>query len=423
MFNQSATHTPPDRGRQRFLLVLVAITRITGGALFGTAVTVYLGREASPLVVTASFSLFSLGLLLFAPVWGAIADVTGRRKLVLVVTALGSTLATAPLAFSVSVPLQIGCRVLFAAFTAGFQSAILTVVSESGGDTNRGRSIGFFSSAQSVGDIVGRLFVGYLLGLLAPTGLYAVIAGLLLVATLLVALIADPTEARARSDSVVAEFRRRLVPGRAHADLFAERGLGWLYVGLFFRNVSQKGLSAVFPLFLVSNVGLSNVTMGVVLAVSPAVRVVSMYLTGQLADYTGRKRLIVVGLVGSGLQCVLVVVALFPSSVLGRIGVSAAVQIVHALTFSALVVGSVAFIGDVAPVNRESELMGLRSTARGAGGVVGPLLVGVIASAANYSAAFLTISSLSFVAAFLVARKLSESHTVSETSESVSPSP
>lgn len=402
--------------------MLVAISRITGGALFGTAVTVYLGRAASPLVLTVSFSLFSLGLLLFAPVWGALADVTGRRKAVLVATAAGSALAIAPLAVSVSVPLQVACRALYAVFIAGFQSVVLTVVSETGGRDRRGRSIGFYSSAQSVGDIAGRLLVGYLIGVLLPTGVYGLVAGLGVLTTLLALFVADPTDTPERDGSareVAAEFRRRLVPRREHLDVLGERGLGWLYLGLGLRNVTQKGLSAVLPVYLVSSVGMSSVAMGAVLAVSPVVRVGSMYALGRLSDRTGRKRLIVAGLTGSGVQCLLFVAALLPAAAFARVGVTAAAQVVHALTFSALVAGGVAFIGDVAPPNRESELMGLRSTARGVGGVVGPLVVGAVATVTDYPTAFVAVTGISFVAAVLVARNLVESHEGTRTAERV----
>lgn len=391
----------------------MAISRVAGGALFGTAVTVYLGRASSPFVVTLSYALFSLGLLLFAPVWGAIADLTGRRKLVLTATGLGAALAIAPLAVAVSVPLQIASRALYAVFIAGFSSVVLTIVSETGGDADRGRSIGFYTSAQAGGDIAGRLLVGYLLGLLLPTQLYGVVAAIALVTTLCTLFVVDPTptpEGTLTLARLWADFRRRLVPTGARKELFRTNGLGWLYGGLVLRNVTQKGVSSVLAVYLVSDVGLTEWIMGVVLAVSPAVRVVAMYALGRLSDRIGRKGLIVGGLCGAGLQALLVVAALVPGAMALRAVVSGSGLFVHALTFSALTVGTIAFIGDVAPPERESELMGFRSTARGLGGVIGPLLVGGLATYLDYASAFVAISALSFVAAGLVAAKLVESH-------------
>jgi len=399
--------------RQRVVLALVAVSRITAGALFGTAITVYLGRSASPFVLTLSFAIFSLGLLLFAPVWGVVADVTGRRKAVLVVTGLGASLAIAPLAVTRSVPLEIASRGLYAVFVTGFGSVVLTIVSELGGDADRGRSIGFYTSFQSGGDIVGRLLGGYLLGLLLPTELYGVVVAVSLVTTVCAALVTDPTTAREGELTALRlwrDVRRRLYPTGERRDLFRTNGLGWLYAGLTLRNMTQKGVSSVLAVYLVTDVGLSEFVMGAVLATSPTVRVVSMYGLGRLSDTVGRKRLIVAGLCGAGVQALVLVAALAPATAAARAVVSGGALVVHALTFSALTVGAVAFIGDVSPTDRESELMGYRSTARGVGGVLGPLLVGGLATVADYGTAFAAISVLSFVAAALVGRRLVESH-------------
>ncbi|MDS0300590.1 MFS transporter [Halogeometricum sp. S1BR25-6] len=396
---------------QRSAIALIGISRVACGSLFGTAVAVYIGRRGSPFAVSLAYAAFSFGLFAFAPVWGAVADITGRRRAILVGTAVLSTLAVVPLTVRVSVPLEILCRGLFAVFTAGFQSVILTIVSETGGETGRGRSVGFYSSARSTGAISGRLFVGYLVGVLVPTGLYLLVVVLGLVAAVCTLRIRDPTPSSGATLTprrLLSEVRGRLVPTGAKRTLFRRTGLGWLYVGIVLRNMTEKGFIAVVPVFLVSDVGLSNVAMGAVLAVSPAVRMVSMYGFGRLSDAVGRKKLIVGGLAGSGVQALVVVLALVPEGNLLRIGVSSAAFVVHAVTFSMLTVGTIAFVGDVAPVDRESELMGLRSTARGLGGVLGPLVVGVLATRFDYATAFVCISLLAFVAAGLVARTLVE---------------
>jgi len=398
--------------RQHVVLALLAVSRITAGAVFGTAVTVYLGRDASPLVVTLSFALFSLGLMVAAPVWGAVADVTGRRKAVLVGTALGSALAIVPLAVRPTVPLELACRTLYAVFIAGFGSVVLTIVSETGDDATRGRSIGFYSSAQSGGDIVGRLLVGYLLGVLLPSEVYGVVVAVGFVTTLWALFVVDPTPTPGGDLSVERvgrEVRGRLVPTAERTAVFGATGLGYLYTGLVLRNMTQKGVSSVLAVYLVTDVGLSEWVMGVVLAVSPTVRVGAMYALGRVADAVGRKWLIVVGLSGAGLQALAVAAAVLPATMTGRALVSGSGLLVHAVTFSALTVGTVAFIGDVAPTDRESELMGFRSTARGLGGVLGPLVVGAIATWLDYATAFVLISVLSFAATALVARKLVES--------------
>jgi fucose permease len=113
---------------------------------------------------------------------------------------------------------------------------------------------------------------------------------------------------------------------------------------------------------------------------------------------------------GSGAFALVARAATLPAAPLARAGVAALAFVVIAASFSVMTAGAVAFIGDVAPPTRESELMGLRSTAKGLGGVLGPPLVGAVATAGSYELAFALGSSLAFLAAVLVARRTTESH-------------
>lgn len=193
-------------------------------------------------------------------------------------------------------------------------------------------------------------------------------------------------------------------------DHLTTNGLQWLYVGLALRNTGWLGMSSLLPVFFVAEVGASTVAMGALLALSPVVEIGGMYAFGRVADAVGRKPLVTGGLAGHVVVALLLAGATVPASALVSQLVGAAGMLVKGVAFSALVAGTVAFIGDVTPVDRESELMGLRSTAKGLGGVVGPILVGSIATVASYEAAFVVASGLAAVSAALVRQFLVESH-------------
>ncbi|MFB6174258.1 MAG: MFS transporter [Halobacteriales archaeon] len=402
----------PDSRRQQAVIGLVAVSRVASAVLLGTAMAVYIGRQASPFAVSMALTVFYLGLVFFAPIWGAIADITGRRRLVLLVTGALATAALLPLALVQTVPVQIGVRGVYAAFAAGFGAVMLSIVSERGGEEGRGRSIGFYNSAVAVGGIGGRLLVGFLLGFVLPADMYLLVAAVSALSVLGVLFLEDPTptpEAEVTPREVVAEIRRRLLPAVDEREHLRTNGLGWLYLGIVLRNMTQKGLGSVIPVFLLGSVGVNEFTMGAILAISPAVRTVAMYVLGTVADAVGRKPLIVAGLTGAGLQAVVLAGAPLPGDQVLRIAVASASYVIHAVTFSALTTGAIAFIGDVAPPDRESELMGLRTTTRGIGGVLGPVLVGAIATVAGYSTAFVAASVLAFAGAAVVGVNLVES--------------
>jgi MFS family permease len=434
---------------QWLLLATAAVSRFGGGVLMGTAMAVYVGREGSPLAVSAVATAYFAGLMLASPVWGAVADVTGRRRAVMVVTGTLATLAAAPLAVADGVWAPVGLRGLYAVFAAGFAPVALTIASERGGESGRGRSLGTFNSARSGGFAGGQFVAGLLLGAVARPELYLVVAGLSAVSTVAAAFLVDPIDDGADDGpgpSVAAdggdpgdggnpsgtptraellrEVRDRLFPAAGDRGHFRVKGLRWLYVALAVRNVTVLGVMALMAPYLVDIVGVAEAVMGALLAVNHGTQVAAMYLLGVAADRVGRKPLIVVGMAGSGAFALFAAAATLPAAgagVLGvvgpawlgtglaRVGVAAGALFLLGISFSAMTTGAVAFIGDVAPAGRESELMGLRSTAKGLGGIIGPTLVGGAATLAGYPAAFALASTLAFAAAGLAGLALVES--------------
>jgi MFS family permease len=272
------------------------------------------------------------------------------------------------------------------------------------------------------------LTVGALLGLLAPDQLYLVIAGVSLVSTLAVVFVADPTpdpdrdpargdtarsSGRAGRDPSLSEIRtevkERLFPAAGERGHLKTNGLGWLYVALALRNMTVLGVMSLMPPYLTGQVGVSEFVMGALLAINPVGQAVFMVVFGRLADAVGRKPLITVGMAGSGCFAVIAGVATVPGGHLARLLVAGTGFVVIGAAFSAMTTGAIAFIGDVAPTERESELMGLRTTAKGVGGVLGPPLFGAVATVASYETAFLGGSVLAFAAAGLIGVRLVES--------------
>lgn len=398
--------------REWSLIGLAAAARFASGILMGTALAVYIGERGSPFAVSMVATAYWVGLMFLSPAWGAVADVTGRRRAVLIATGLAATIAVFPLLVVNGVWGPIGLRAIYAVFAAGFSPIVLAIVSTRGGATARGRSVGFFNSARALGFAGGQLAAGVLLGLLVPDQLYLVIAGLSLLSTLAVVFIADPTpdpDSDPSPGELAREVRERLLPAAGEREHLQTNGLAWLYVALAIRNMTVLGTTALAPPYLVHVVGVSELVMGAVMASNHGIQVVAMLVLGVVADRAGRKPLIVAGMVGSGAFALLAAAATLPDPGLGRIAVAGAAFLLLGTSFSSMATGAVAFIGDVAPTARESELMGLRSTAKAVGGVAGPPLLGVAATLTSYEAAFAGGSLLALGAAVMVALALVES--------------
>lgn len=399
-----------ERHQQAVLAVAAAASKASP-ILMGTGMAVLVERAGgSPLAVGLVLTVYFFGLMVFSPVWGALADATGERRKVLLAASALAVVAVLPLTVVEGVWAPLGVRAVYAAFAAGYLPVLLTIASERGGESGRGRSVGLFSSAQAVGFAAAQLLAGFVLGAFAPWVLYLLVAAFAAVVVLAALVLDDPTPDAPRSvGDVAGEVRRRLFPSKAGRRHFRRNGLRWLYVAVFLRNATVIGTTSLLPVYLVSTLGVSEFTMGVLLAINPAGQILFMYLVGRVADDSGRKSLITLGMAGSGAFPVLTAAASFPASAAARIALAAAGMAALAAAFSALRVGAVSFIGDVAPENRESELIGFRSTARGFGGMLGPVLVGTAASAVGYEAAFALVSLLAFAGAVVVAATLVES--------------
>lgn len=413
------------RLRQRVLIALAAATRFSGGILMGTGLAFYVDQGGgSSFAVGAVTTAYFLGIMLCSPAWGAIADATGRRRRLLVVAGAGATLATLPLFVTEAVWVQVGTRAVYAVFAAGMSPILLTIVSVEGGDAARGRSIGFYNSSRAVGFASGRFLGGVLVGLATPVALYGVVTTLAAVSAIAVLAVADPTPAPSSPSvghrEILGEVRRRLLPAAEDRTHLKRNGLRWLYVALALRNVTIQGVMALMPVYLPKTLGLAGVVWGALLALNPAGQTVFMYAFGRAADAVGRKVLVVAGILGSGTFAIVAASASLPEGELARIAVAGAGLLLLAASFSAITAGALAFIGDVAPPDRVSELMGLRFTAKGVGGIVGPALLGGLASWVGLPMTFALASSLAFAAAVLVAVALVES---APGGTSVEPSP
>lgn len=379
----------------------------------GTVLSVYVGRRGSPFAVSLVYTVFWAGLMICSPVWGAVADITGKRRAVLLGTATLAALAAAPLIFVHDIWMMVGIRGLFAVFAAGFLPVMLTIVNQSGETATRGRALGFFNSATAVGLMAGQFFAGALIEVFSPDRVFLVVTGVSVLVILAVGVVRDPTSAPEESptlSSLFEEIRDRLSPAAGDSDVLRRNGLRWLYVAVLLRNMTVLGMGGLLPIYLISKVDVSPFLMGALLTINPLAQIVFMYVLGRVSDVTGRKPLIVAGAGASGVYAVVLSVATLPSSLIGRVAIVTVGFLILAGGFSALMTGTIAFIGDVAPAERESELIGFRQTARGLGGTIGPVILGLIATVTNYSVAFAAGSLLAFTAAAIVAYHLVESH-------------
>ncbi len=356
------------------LLVSSAIYGLIG-VMMNTVLAVHMDRDnASTLQVGLLFSLSALAFLLFPPLWGAISDILERPKRVMLVTVFMSTLFF-PLFIIFREPNQsIFLRFVFVACASGFLPPVMSQVSRIGGAEKRGSLLGMLNSSLGLGRGFGRIAAGFLLGFVTPD-LSFIIMIFFGIAAFISLLFYEPDRKKSGRTfaDLVEETINRLIPWKRGISHLKHNGLLWLFTAFSIRDMAILGCFAMLPVYLIKDAGLSEVQMGLMLSLNPFSQVLFQLYFGRLADTMGRKKLICFGLLGSAAVPVLLSFAGSPSLIFAG-------MVLVGFVYSSLSSGTTAFIGDSAPEERVSELMGLHLTFRGFGGFVGPLLVGILSS-------------------------------------------
>jgi MFS family permease len=193
-----------------------------------------------------------------------------------------------------------------------------------------------------------------------------------------------------------------------------------VFVALVGRHAAVRGVGALVPIYLLAELSVSPATMGLLLTVASLGQVICMPVVGRLADAGPLRRVVLAGFLASATYPWLLGGA---SVVGGPGGIATAVAgfLAIALGFSALDIGVIAVVGRVVPRDRESAFLGLRATAGGLGGVIGPTLVGAGVVAFGYVSTFAAAGVVVLLAAGLAATRLPEPPRIADDAPPLAP--
>jgi len=167
------------------------------------------------------------------------------------------------------------------------------------------------------------------------------------------------------------------------------------------RQLAATGVGALAFVYM-SSYAISSEIMGIVSAVSPAVAVTGTLALGHIIDRVNRNVVIVFGFAVAILYPLLYSLAATP-------GMFALAAVPLGLSFASYYSGSTTHIGKVVPLEYQGTMFGLLDSCRGLGGLIGPILAGILVTAWGYRPMFLVmavISTLSLILAFVGTRRL-----------------
>lgn len=312
-------------------------------------------------LLISGFALARVFVNIPAGVWG---DRVGHRRVMsygLLIIAVSSFLAG--LAFNYWVLLAV--RVAEGVGSALYVTTSMAVLVRSVPKARRGEYMSYYVAALIAGAVSGPAAGGFLavtFGLTAPFFFYALVAfvALFLVRTFLRETVRERVQEAVGLEDVVRLLR---------SPSFLLVTLGALSVFLL-----RGGFNAtLFPLWAEARFGLGPAFIGLILTVVAVAGLVTMLISGRLADRIGRKGPLTASLLLSGL----ILPFIFLTQTLGALSLT---MVVYGLALG-LHGPIAAWAADLAPEGSIGAAMGVYRSIADIGWVVGPLLLGSLGAA------------------------------------------
>ncbi|MFB2768763.1 MFS transporter [Pelatocladus sp. BLCC-F211] len=290
---------PIDTQLQRNLLVLFTAGLLFWSSLASLLPTLPLYLEeigASKQQIGVLMGSFAIGLLLFRPWLGSLADERGRKIVLLIGMVV---VAIAPLGYEITtyIPLLIVLRAFHGISIAAFATAYIALVADLAPASNRGEIIGYMSLVNPVGLAVGPALGGYLQAAAGNTALFLLSAALGGLGVLCIVPIVNPPVDKQRTKNLDSNFWRMLVSPRVRVPAFV-----MLMVGL-----TVGTLHTFAPLYIKSTQ--VDLNPGLFYTASAISSFSGRVFTGRASDRLGRGLFVTIGLVFYSLSMVLMYLA------------------------------------------------------------------------------------------------------------------
>lgn len=337
-----------------------------------------LGADNTILGLIAACS--PLAGILFSFPAGVLSDHFGRRRLLIIA---GAVFFIAPLLYLfISNPLWlIPVRFFHGTATAILGPVVSAVIAERFPE-NKGEMLGQYSSATLVGRTIAPLAGGIIISFfvfspgLLPFRMVYIVAALAAIPVCILTLMYREDRSHPLKILPFAEFKESFAQFFSNPRL---RGTACADMATYF---AYGALETFLPLYLFSR-GFGAYETGIIFAVQVLVIAATKPFFGRIADDIDKRIQIGAGLVITG--CAVAVIPILPS-----FGMILLASSVFGMGISLSTVATSAYVADIAKKEQIGASMGALSSIMDIGQTSGPLVTGIIITAAGYATGFLT---------------------------------
>jgi MFS family permease len=315
------------------------------------------------------------GILISLPA-GSLSDILGRRKVLLISSAI---FASAPFTYLL---INVWWQLILVRFYHGFATGMFVPVAQASiaenFPTKRGERISLFSSVTSVGRSIAPLLGGSILFITNPGLLpehYSNFHGLYLsvgVAGLTAFITALPF-LRGRKEAESEKKQKTDLKNVLHKWKIVAGTHGVLVVSLIEAGqyYTYGSVESYLVKYMIEVAALNSFLQGIVLAAELSVVVLSKPLIGRLSDRIGRRTPIILG-------CLISVVPLAVIPFFKEFSVLLVLAVIYGFGFSMVTSVTPALVSDLVSINDVGSAMGVISTLMDVGQTLGPLICGMI---------------------------------------------
>jgi MFS transporter, DHA1 family, multidrug resistance protein len=333
-------------------------------------------------------SIYALPAALLSPIWGILADRTGRKAMV-VRTCIAASLINGVTGLAQNEWQLTGIQVVAGLF-GGFTAAAMALVGTQVPEDRLGYSLGWLATGQLVGTLIGPLIGGLLAdavhdyrSVFFMTSLGAMVCAL--------GCAAFVKEHDGRTPTVEGRPREpiwtQLAALRAHGALLP------LFTVVMLAQFTARGAQPIIPLFvqqLVGNAPWIGTAAGAAIALTGVAGIIGSPWLGKRGDTIGYRKVLLVSLAGGALFTL-------PQGLSTSIWVFLALRFAVGLFLGGILPAANARIGRLFPRERRGQIYGMTSSASFLGIFFGPLTGGITAAHFGFNAVFLVIGALMFV--------------------------
>ncbi|HEX3990923.1 MAG TPA: MFS transporter [Acetobacteraceae bacterium] len=375
--------------RNMYVCLFGSFTNVTAMTLVLPFLPIYvehLGVQGHAAIVQWSgiaYGIPFLGAGLLAPLWGKMADLYGR-KLILIRASLAMAICMSLIGVAQDIYQLVGLRLL-AGLLGGYASGAVVLVATQTPKEHSGWALGTLSTGAMAGTLLGPLIGGVLPGLIGIRATFFLAGGVIFLAFLATTLL-------------IHEDRQHLQPGvrrvtRGAWSMIPDRRpvIAMLTTAmlLMLANMSIEPIITVYVGQLMPPGGDVVFTAGLVMAASAVGSVLAAPRLGRMADRIGHWNLIIICLLACG---VLLIPQAFVSNSWELIGL----RFLMGVALAGLLPAIGATIRHSVPHGAAGTILGYNTSAQYAGQVLGPLAGGFVGGHVGMRAVFLATTLIMF---------------------------